>query len=195
VPCGHERVFQPPNIEREDYVWPSNVPGESSWLGAPYIKYLPKGALVLHQVREPVAVIRSFLRIRFFETPSPYLKFAQRCQPDLSQGEAIERCMKYWLGWNRLAELGAHIEGLRYFRYRLEDIDAVLLQQILAMIGYDCDPERVARAVDQRPRDYNTRGTKQYDGAVRWEMLPGGRLLDAMVELAARYGYRRDGIP
>jgi len=187
--CGHEAVFFPPQDGRWQFAWPVDLPGESSWLGAPFLKALPKGTIVLHQVREPVAVIRSFLRIRFFDEPSPYLKFAEARVPELARGDRVERCMKYWLQWNRLAELGAHFEDLRYLRYRLEDIDAALLERLLELIGYRCEPERVARAVAERPRDYNSRGDKQADADVTWEALPRGELRESVAELAGRYGY------
>ncbi|MGH8681300.1 MAG: hypothetical protein ACREVS_16415 [Burkholderiales bacterium] len=169
--------------------WPLDLPGESSWLGAPFLKALPKGTIVLHQVREPVAVIRSFLRVRFFDEPSAYLRFAEARLPKLAQGDRVERCMRYWLEWNRLAERGAGLKGLGYFRYRLEDFDAALLERILAMIRYRCEPERVERAIAERPRDYNSRGDKGADSDVTWGTLPRGELRDALAELASRYGY------
>jgi len=189
LPCGHEAIFRPPNVERAHFEWPPQLPGESSWLAAPFLKSLPKGTLVLHQLREPMAVIRSFLRIRFFDEPSAYLRFAEACVPDLASGDRVEKCMKYWLHWNRLAERAAELEGLRYLRFRLEDVDAPLVARMLELIGYPCDPERVARAVAQRPRDYNTRGDKGPDADLTWDTLPHGDLRDALAALAARYGY------
>jgi hypothetical protein len=187
--CGHETVFRPLTDQRAGFGWPVNLPGESSWLGAPFLKALPKGTIVLHQVREPVAVIRSFLRIRFFDEPSVYLRFAETHVPELAAGDRVERCMRYWLRWNELAERGAELMGPRYFRYRLEDIDAALVGRVLALVGYPCAPERVERAVAERPRDYNSRGDKEEDPDVTWETLPRGELRDRLAELASRYGY------
>jgi hypothetical protein len=189
LPCGHEAVFRPPNVERARFDWPANLPGESSWLGAPFLGSLPKGTVVLHQVREPVSVIRSFLRIRFFDEPSAYLRFAVARAPELASGDRVERCMRYWLAWNRLAERAADLQGLQYYRFRLEDIDATLIERILAMVRFPCEPERVQRAVAAHPRDYNSRGDKETDADVTWDTLPRGALRDALGELAGRYGY------
>jgi hypothetical protein len=187
---GHEEIFGPALLTGDDeIVWPSEVPGDSSWLGAPYLDALPRGTLVLHQVREPVANARSSLRIRFFSTPGPYRSFAEKHAPALLLGSEPERCLRYWLEWNRMAERAHDLPDLEYFRYRLEDIDAELVAGICARIGLAATPARIAEVLAQLPRDYNTRGAKQHDEDWRWSELPPGETKRAVARLAASYGY------
>src|SRR5260221_13550573 len=118
---GHEDIFGPKKLrDAEEILWPPNVPGDSSWLGAPYLDALPQGTVVLHQVREPVANVRSSLRIRFFRTPSWYRSFAEQHAPTLLLGSEPERCLRYWLEGNRMAAPARTKPGPEDFRYRLE---------------------------------------------------------------------------
>lgn len=187
---GHEDIFGPQKLrDAGELTWPPEVPGDSSWLGAPFLDALPAGTVVLHQVREPVANVRSSLRIQFFRTPSWYRSFAEQHAPTLLQGSEPERCMRYWLEWNRMAESARGKPQLAYFRYRLEDIDAAIVAEICARIGLETTPARIAEVLAQMPRDYNTRGDKKNDGDWRWSELPPGETKRAVEALAASYGY------
>ncbi|MBK7644667.1 MAG: hypothetical protein IPJ19_16765 [Planctomycetes bacterium] len=189
-PTGHEEVFGPPRLRNAGQItWPPDVAGDSSWLGAPYLDALPEGTVVLHQVREPVANVRSSLRIQFFSTPSWYRIFAEEHAPTLLVGSEPERCLRYWLEWNRMAERAREMPALEYFRYRLEDIDHALVGEICARIGLEVTPARIAEVLEQIPRDYNTRRDKQNDGDWRWSELPPGGTKRAVEQLAASYGY------
>ena len=187
---GHEDIFGPAKLrDAEEILWPPEVPGDSSWLGAPYLDALPKGTIVLHQVREPVANVRSSLRIRFFKTPSWYRSFAEQHAPALLAGSEPERCLCYWLEWNRMAERARTMPELEYFRYRLEDIDPEIVGEICLRIGLSATPARIAEVLAQLPRDINTRGDKSQDGDWRWSELPPGETKRAAEKLAAGYGY------
>ncbi len=187
---GHEEIFEPKKLQdAEELLWPPEIPGESSWLGAPYIDALPAGTVVLHQVREPVANVRSSLRIHFFRSPSWYRSFAEQHAPSLLVGSEAERCMRYWLEWNRMAERAREKPQLEYFRYRLEDIDGEVVAQICRCIELDVTAGRIAEVLAQLPRDYNTRGNKQHDGDWRWSELPPGETKRSVEKLAGSYGY------
>lgn len=187
---GHEDIFGPAKLrDAQEILWPPDVPGDSSWLGAPFLDALPEGTVVLHQVREPVANVRSSLRIAFFRTPSWYRSFAEQHAPTLLLGSEPERCLRYWLEWNRMAERASTLPQLEYFRYRLEDIDAPLVTEICARIGLEVTPARIAEALEKMPRDYNTRGDKKNDGDWRWSELPPGETKRAAEKLALSYGY------
>jgi hypothetical protein len=169
--------------------WPEEVRGESSWLAAPFLDQLPAGTLVLHQVREPIAVVRSFLRTRFFESRTGYRALAEVVEPELAHGTLIERCVKYWVLWNRLSQRAERIEGLVYRRHRLEDVDAGFLGRVLGELGLHCDSAHVDEVLKEHPRDTNTSGSKIHDGSLSLSSLPEGRWKDELIELAARYGY------
>ena len=147
---------------------------------------------MLHQVREPVAVVRSLMRMRFFHRPSrdpDYVRFAVDHFPELASGPPLERCLKYWVGWNRLAECAAHVEGLRYYRYRLEDLGPSLLREVLEVVGHSFDATGTERALRELPDDCNTRGDLAEDAGLTWRTFPEGEVLDQVRELAAHYGY------
>jgi len=187
---GHEDIFGPAKLDdAEEIVWPAEVPGDSSWLGAPYLDALPRGTLVLHQVREPVANARSSLRIRFFSTPSWYRSFAEQHAPTLLLGSEPERCLRYWLEWNRMAERARTMPELEYSRYRLEDIDRDVVAEICLRLGLEATLPRIDEVLAQMPRDYNTRGDKSKDAEWRWSDLPPGETKRAAEKLAASYGY------
>ncbi len=192
LPCGHEAVFKPSNLlGATELVWPEDLPGESSWLAAPFVGCLPAGTVVLHQVREPVAVIRSHLRLAFFERPSPYLDFARRHFPELADGTPARRALLYWVGWNRTAEGAASIEGVPYFRFRLEDLDADLLLELARALDHPLERSFAERVIAAQPGDYNRRGDRSADTATWSGILAEAEpeLREEAERLAAAYGY------
>jgi hypothetical protein len=174
-------------------LWPDRVPGESSWLAVPYLSCLPEGTVVLHQVREPIAVIRSLVRIKLFERPrSPYTVFAEENCDVLRHGTALDRSLHYWIEWNRMADRARSVPGIRYLRYRIEDVSEQLLQEIMAAIGHQQSSEAIAAALAAHPSDYNSRGSRDQDGRISWRTLPEGRVRQKLEEQAHNYGYLPD---
>ncbi|OFX31117.1 MAG: hypothetical protein A2Z07_03490 [Armatimonadetes bacterium RBG_16_67_12] len=220
--CGHESVFNPKNLTRDTYqtnplarilrlnrhpgfitpqemrvgetlVWPASLCGDSSWLAAPYLSSLPRGTAVLHQVRDPIPVIRSLVRIRFFDTPSPFRLFAEAHLPSVKTGTLLERSLRYWVEWNRLIQRAEHVPHLRYVRYRVEDVTPLLLQDFLSRAGIACDLSKVEAVLRAHPRTVNTRGSKRRDHLIRRETLPTGQARLAYERLAEEYGYPPGG--
>lgn len=206
--CGHERVFNIFRVRDADdeagvrlALAEPKRPGDSSFLAAPFLQQLPRGALVLHQLREPLEVIRSHMGIRFFadpHRPSMYLAdnhedfldvIRRHCPSVLRQPSEIERCMDFWVRWNRLAQRAEGLPSVRYLRYRLEDVDARLLQTIVARLGGELDDRAAERALAGVSRSTNSRPR---DDAVCWQRLPSGPLKDAVRELGVAYGYALD---
>jgi hypothetical protein len=162
--------------------------GESSWLAAPYLAALPPGTVVLHQLREPLAVLRS-VRRNWLLTDSTRRTFVEQYVPAFARGAPLERAMLYWLEWNALAARAEQLPHLRYFRYRVEDLSPVLLQAILDLIGFPVEPTRLSAALDAVPPTINTRGSKRRDHLVTWKALPAGNLRERLARAAAAYGY------
>lgn len=105
LPCGHEAVFNPTNVKGgERAIWDAagRVEAESSWMAAPYLnRAKERNAVVLLVLRDPEAIVRSLLGIRFFETPSPYLEFIRRQEIDVDAGSpesAAWRFVEAWIG-------------------------------------------------------------------------------------------------
>jgi hypothetical protein len=193
-PLGGRAFLTPEEFwEHRDEFWPERVPGESSWLAVPYLASLPQGTIVLHQVRDPISVVRSLVRIKLFQRPrSPYTAFAEEFCEVLRQGSPLDRSIHYWLEWNRMAEQARLLPNVRYFRYRLEDIDESLVEEILLAIGFKCDREQIQEALRTQPSDYNSRGSRERDGKLTWLSLPAGYTRRRLEEQAQAYGYLPD---
>ena len=188
LPCGHEAVFRPGGPGE----WPDDRPGESSWLAAPHLGRLEPGAVVLHQVRDPLAVVRSHLSFNFFsedvtEGLRSYVDYVGRFRPEvLETPDPQLRNLRYWERWNRLVEESAG--SLAYRRYRVEDVDAALVAELLDLVGAGRSDDAVQEALAAVPRDTNTWG--ETGQALAWADLPPGDDLSRARALAVGYGYR-----
>jgi len=136
-----------------------NVWGDASWMVVPYIESLPSGTVVLHQLRDPLKVLNSNLppggdsyfrtwnehagleSDPLYEKPIPWKRFIWEKTSDwvwpdgVAEGpespEEIERLIHWWTNWNLWIECAASQRAdLTYVRYRLEDLDWELLQNI-----------------------------------------------------------------
>lgn len=196
VDVGHERVF---NIHRvidgwrPDLLDEADADGDSSFLAAPFVDRLPPGTVVLHQLRHPVAVVRSHLGIRFFREPvtpsiwladehEDFLTVVTRYAPRVgSSADELVRAVRYWVAWNRLVERVA--DDCVYLRYRVEDLDLDLLARIASLLGRRHDTRSLTRALRSVPRRVNHR---RRDTRVRASQVWSFRELR---ETARRYGY------
>jgi hypothetical protein len=194
VRCGHELVFRLPEIVRGEVSWPEDLPAESSWLAAPYLQLLPAETLVLHQVREPLAVLRSLRRVGLFETSGPFRSFvAEHLGQELEAAAPLEAGLLYWDRWNGLVEQRARDAGLPYQRHRLEDLDPVTLAGLLAQAGHYRSPAEIEERQRRVRSDRNTRGDKSTDGTLTWASLPDSAAKQAVAERARTYGYALEG--
>ena len=188
--CGHEMIFSLPAVLKGRVAWPETYPGDSSWLAVPYLAELPAGTAILHQVRDPLAVVRSLSRIRFFQGREPYRDFLDRHLEGLAGCEPLEAALRYWNEWNERVEAAAELEGLSYLRYRLEDMSEELVGRVLEHLGHPHDPTRVHDAVVTHPTNYNTRGDHAIDTGITWAALPECSAKTAAARRAKSYGYR-----
>lgn len=192
-PCGHEKTFgvkavRTGNIE---FLRPGpDVWGDSSHMAVPFVSGFPRNALVLHQVRNPVKVVRSLVGIGFL-SPSfaaPVLKHLPQITADDS---LLVKSMKYWVYWNELVETECADRDVRYHRYRVKDLGRLetgALAEVVGLLGRERSPEEYERAVGAVAKNINSR---RRDQSVTWAALPEGDLKDRMAEAAQRYGYSR----
>ncbi len=193
--CGHEAIFDVPSPNWETgllHVFDFNLrrfQGDASWMAVPYLNQLAPQVSVLHQVRNPVHVIRSLMGIGFFARTGMhplrgYCDFALQhlvCLPD----DMLEKCMAFWCQWNQRIE---HHNHDRYYRYRVEDITMDhnnTLQQIAALVP-GARVVDLQTALGQCPTGINHR---KRDHAITWDSLPEGALKHRVSVLAAHYGY------
>ncbi len=168
---GHEEL-------RADGIvsWPLAAATLSAPWGPSPAKVLTICDVVLHQVREPMAAIRSIHTLA--ERSWKFVCETTPCRPD---DPLLVRSAKYWLHWNRMSEKVASRT------YRLESIR----DELPAIVEtFDRPPERFD--VDSVPRA-NARA--DVSGAAGWGDLvrASKSLADEVAELAARYGYDPPG--
>jgi hypothetical protein len=206
LPCGHERIF---NIWRIAGIGNLSEPmafffekeakqGDASFLSIPYLDQLPEGTIVLHQVRNPLEVIRSHMGIRFFSdpyVPSIYLAnehpqildfLRAHCAEIMEADTEIGRCMRYWYHWNRIAERAESNSALTYLRYRVEDVDVPMLSKILSLISEPANRSGLDEVMDSISKRTNTRPR---DNSWTWDNLPSGEDKERVLELSRVYRY------
>jgi hypothetical protein len=179
IPSSHEIYFNPNHRQ-----WPSEWSGvESSWLAAPFIQQLPDHVHVVHQVRHPLAVIRSFMGFEFFrpDLHSKYVTFAYRYAPAIQDwDEQIDKCMQYWISWNEL------VEKHKVPRHRLEDLGPERLQTMAHAGGLSVTREQMQKATLKVGKTYNHRAR---DASVTAKRLLERPLGPKLQDLAKKYGY------
>lgn len=231
APCTHERLFSlgqvnrlmakelltggftiytraPTTKEIQQLYFDPPRSGESSWLAAALLDELPKEVLVFHQLRNPLHVIRSLMRRRFFHNErgrgGNYTKYVWRALKenqgkcrfpiDVDRDPPIVQCMKYWIDWNQLVshEVGRKT-AMECFSYRVEDLSAgkFVFPRMLQMITGSWIP-RSTNLFDQVPRNTNHRSVDMDAGAdaISWADLPGGKVKKVLESVASTWGYK-----
>jgi hypothetical protein len=156
IPCSHERIFNGNDIDDsvrilsgdgqssacsshcglDDSMQPV---AESSYMAVPFLDHpLLTDCAIVHVVRDPLHVIRSFLNhIRFFrddcgERARPAEQFIRRHLPHLNfLPDAVSRACYFYLRWNQMIE--ESIAGRRYILHPIESSPSALL----AFLGVD----------------------------------------------------------
>ncbi len=168
----------------------NNLNGEVSGLSPPYLKWVEPDVTVLHQVRNPVAVIASLMGLRNLYPESHWsqnIRFNFRHLPEMRHSDGpIDLCMKYWHGWNALIE--PHAE----WQYKIEDIgwddsrpDYGEFENLLSRISSGFT-ELAAHALGRHPSGCNSRPR---DTSISWRRLPNNDLKSRIRDAAHRYGY------
>ncbi len=102
-------------------------------------------------------------------------------------GDDVHDGMRWWVEWNELAL------PLVDRAYRIEDFDAALFAELLAMIGLDAPDERARAALAEVPGNVNSAEQRGYSKPeLDWAILPRGRDKDRLRRLAERLGYAVD---
>ncbi len=193
--CGHEWVFDAPRPPLKTALYSlfnprlGSATADASWLAAPYLTELAPQAKILHQVRNPIKVIRSLMGIGFFQRGGKdrlrgYTEFATEYLPPLPD-DPLQSCMAFWIHWNRLIlKNGANHD---YVSYRLEDMtdqDETTLEQVARRVDGLTAP-RLARAIAHFPTDVNRR---QRDHSISWSSMPDGSLKDQLLQQSIELG-------
>ena len=176
IPCGH-RWSQGPGPRRYPHV---EILGDSSPMAAPAVQAFP--GLILHQVRDPVAVIGSFLGTGLLRDPkSRGVDGAFLMEHFPFSPFELGDAMRFYLNWNARCE-----RHDRYLRYRVEDIDLNLLRRLAEVIGVDVPDATIRKALSRVPRDFNRCPTPR---SISWADMPACWAKTELMGMAARFGY------
>lgn len=81
----------------------SGLDVDVSWLALPAIESGSWAGPVVALIRDPVAVVRSLVRTRFFHPANrdaPFVRFALTHCPDARRLDPVEAAVEWWLDWN-----------------------------------------------------------------------------------------------
>gem|GEM_PF-2942398 len=187
VPCGHEELFTTDGPRR---AVPSR--GDVSWLAAPYLDGLD--VPTFHLVREPLAVINSFLAIGFFrfdpargfgeDGHAPYRRFAARWF-DFT-GDERHDAVNWYLTWNTLSERATdgrlHIEQPEQAVLRI--VERVSPEKLDFVTDFLRVPPPATNTMTELKQQIANPTSLTRDGLLD---LPRG---DEVVAMASRYGYQ-----
>lgn len=194
---AHEGVFVPGMARHDDLAavfareW---LHGEVSWFAAPYLDQVPDDWLVVHLVRNPIRVIRSWVALRLWEGQFTASIFVRRQLGWTSWFQAsrspIAASMEYWVAWNQLVRE----KRPTAWRLRIEDFstDARHMVALLHRIGLT---ETLIEHVEP-----NLRAVRKDVGSavlagkslpldIKLSTLPAGRTKELLVERALEFGY------
>lgn len=142
APCSHEAIFTPLGIDFAMEVLSGarlaknseiskgsilsddkkRIAAESSFMSAPFLNMFER-TKVIHMVRNPLKVVRSFMGMGYFTNPfvffeeSPYEFFIYENMPELREEMSqLERTCLYWILWNELIENTGRVS----YRHNLE---------------------------------------------------------------------------
>jgi hypothetical protein len=210
--CGHEQVFNPFVTDRFSF---GSAQGDVSWLAAPFLDRLPEGSVVLHQLRNPLAVITSLLGQRFLQTkPHPlmllryrlqyhrvrlarpitnplFIRFADRhCPGIFSFDDEPTRCAFFWVAWTERVTRAASIPHVAYERFRIEDLDGPALLDICHRLGGGQSLGEVERVRSELGTE--THRARRVD-PVALDQITDRSVRSRLVEMAAELGYDLTG--
>jgi hypothetical protein len=181
------RVLPDGKVNRlEAYVDLAQLRGDSSYLAAPFLDHPQlQDTKVLHVVRSPVSVIRSFCQyLGYFQSSQPhstneitrrYEAFMYSFVPELQSQwlKQFDRCALYYIKWNRLIQ------------DKLKDHDSLLLRVEDAAVKLG---ELLGSATPNIPKDENTfyRGKA---GTFTLDDISSKYIRSELVSYAKEWGY------
>jgi len=185
VPIDHEAVFTEKGPRPVEH-----LEGDASWMAVPYLDRF--SGSILHQVREPLAVIDSLVDLGLFasvfadEIHRPWRRFLEAHFTLL--GDPIVDAMRFYVEWNERCEAHADL------RIRIEDQCSLIPEFIDKLYpGKGALVQSHLPRVSTRLNSREERRVKRTRVAgLRAGDLPKGEARDALLAMAERYGYLRE---
>lgn len=174
VPCGHERLFQGKGDAKLE---PDSV--DSSWFAAPFVR--DRDAMVIHQVREPMAVVSSWLANRSMRSQFVVRFLLKWCPRPLTEPDPASAVLQYWVQWNRMVEYHAN------YRWQVETITREDIYDSLILSGRDVNKSSIGSALGSTSSITNR---KESDvPKVTWNDIKNKEVRKEAEKLASKYGY------
>lgn len=181
--AGHEDVFDCSYTANDiDFVDYSGYDACVSYCAAPFLNLVGDNAIVVHQVRHPLSVVRTLVSTNNYLRPDPTtsIKFMKKHAPQAWEecgGNHRILCAKMLYYWNKMIEDSGRVDIFQ----QVEDPKFV---DILKMAGYDLDwdyVEKISKRLrGHKPNSKTPPGTR----AFKWDELP-----EELIKLGEKYGY------
>jgi len=168
IECYHEGIFGVKNHTLEEYltgIEESPTVADSSWLVAPFINDIQTiypHIKIIHVVRNPLKVIRSFLELGFFRvTYKEYKPYQDIINEYINNYSEVEACIDYILEWYSFLEnvnkVVVNIDNIDYNKLseftgtHFEELEEIVNQKTSAKIQFFSDFQ-VIKLVKRSPR-------------------------------------------
>lgn len=204
VTCGHESIFNhdaevvvmrrfhgfhPPTIsicsDNSGWLNLNNIVADSSYMAMPYLNYEDINEIpVIHVVRNPLAVISSFVKdLNYFNNAkdNPFNKghweeWIYKIVPEISFGrDPIERACIYYVLWNKRVE---QVQNRPYLRHKAEDS---FKDEFFEFLGIARQPvafiNKRINSMKNRTEDFTLND------------IPDGDIKNEFIDMIKRYGY------
>lgn len=199
--CGHEEAINP--YVKHYSKATTGIWGDASWLAAPMLPNFPKTTLVLHQLRDPVKSLDSMMTRRQIRgkkrgqnaQKGDYSNFLKKHVNDWESDESPqERLVRFWVTWHTRIEKSASSLDLRYFRYRVEDINEDLLLSIAGQVGATVNPIQIEEAlsVSTSVNHHQGRAKRIHPWAAQYLRENKNEMTEKLLSLRLGYGYDED---
>jgi hypothetical protein len=122
--CGHEDIF---TVQGPKYG--ADLDGDSSWLAVPYLDTLSDHIKVVHIVRNPLKVFRSWLfdqnnviSLEPSNINTPYNDYIRKHYPEIDkQSSQVDKACIYYIECNSAINAFKYCNEDKYFFHRVED--------------------------------------------------------------------------
>lgn len=204
ISCTHEKIFPQKIGNLRNYhkllllkffsfvPWDNGAIGEAAWEAAPFIKYLPKNIYIFHQVRHPLEYIKSreakgitYFPLRNKYTPNQIITNNDENINNLPIEQKVEYLAKFWIDWNLLVEANSFSHS--YSRYKMEDINSELINNILKKINIHMDYHLIEEEIESFKNKIIHSGYKK-NKLITLNMLTDNTH-KKIIELGNRYDY------
>jgi len=209
--CVHEKYFLgirrhgkiiipenfPLSFKFNKITWKMPPYGEAAWEAVPFLKYLPRGTVIFHLVRNPIKFIRSRKKKGLDHIFSFMDKYCPINIPDshnltfseLSNEKQVNYISEHWIRWNKEVAKFEHIKKYKYYRIKIEDINVNLLERMLRSINFKYNQEKIISSYNSIPRNIHSRG--KTDENITLNNIQSS-IREKVIELALEYGYELD---